>query len=314
MVSVDNQELFQKYYQVEYDFNTASLTEEDIDNIKALVKEKRVDYGLAPIGEKIFEWIMEQNENLRFELVDFDSEKIDALLYIPQSGFDKAYIVLNSKKPFVNQIFAAAHEYYHYIKDYEKIKREPYICNFAALQGVNEKRACRFAAEFLLPEDALRMEIRRFKRNVLGSLECKMAFENYAVVSMFLTMKYQVPLKAAMYRLYEEHYIENIEEYIQNYVFIKKVLQEVKITEERVKPLYACTNNYFTANSLIYRQMKLAYDAGYVSREEILKDAERLGLDRELIYEFFDEITDIDEEEDDTELMNYIQQMWRQES
>lgn len=58
MVSVDNQKLFEKYYQAEYDFNTASLTEEDIDHIKELVKEKRVNYALAPMGEKVFGWNM----------------------------------------------------------------------------------------------------------------------------------------------------------------------------------------------------------------------------------------------------------------
>lgn len=314
MVSVDNQELFKKYYQTEYDFNTASLTEEEIDNIKELVKEKRVNYALAPIGEKIFDWIMEQNANVRFELVNFDSEKIDGLLYIPQSGLDKAYIVLNSKKPLINQIFTAAHEYYHYITDYAKIKKEPYICNFSALENINEKKASRFAAEFLLPEDALRNEIKLFKKRVPGPRKQKMEFEDYAVISMYLTIKYQMPLKAVIYRLYEENYIENIDKYIQNYSFIKSILQEIKVFEKQVKHLYGCKNNHFAANSLIYRQMKLVYDAGYASREEIIEDARLLDLDLQLIYDFFEEIADTDEDEDDTELINYVKQIWRKES
>ena len=56
-----------------------------------------------------------------------------------------------------------------------------------------------------------------------------MIFEDYAVLSIFLTLKYQLPLKAVIYRLYEEHYIDKIDEYIQNYQFIKGVLQEVKV-------------------------------------------------------------------------------------
>ena len=47
-----------------------------------------------------------------------------------------------------------------------------------------------------------------------------MIFEDYAVLSIFLTLKYQLPLKAVIYRLYEEHYIDKIDEYIQNYQFI----------------------------------------------------------------------------------------------
>lgn len=313
MISVNNQELFEKYYQVEYDFNTTSLTEEDIDGIKELAREKRVSYALAPMGEKVFDWIMEQNANVRFELVDFDSEKIDGLLYIPQSGYDKAYIVLNSKKPLINQIFAAVHEYYHYITDYATIKKEPYICNFSALENVNEKKASRFAAEFLLPEDALRNEVRIFKRRIAGPEKREMAFEDYAVIGIYLTVKYQLPLKAVIYRLYEEHYIENIDKYIQNYSFIKSILQEVKIFEKQVKHLYGCRNNHFEANSFIYRQMKLVYDSGYASREEILADARLLDLDLQLINDFFDEITDADEDEDDTELVDFVRQIWRKE-
>lgn len=74
MSSIDHNELFEQYYQNEYDFNTASLS----------------------------------------------------------------YIILNSKKPLINQIFTAAHEYYHYIKDYQKFKEMPYICDFSMLQDVNE--------------------------------------------------------------------------------------------------------------------------------------------------------------------------------
>lgn len=84
--------------------------------------------------------------------VAFDSEKIDGMLYVPTTGKERAYIILNSKKPLINQIFTAAHEYYHYIKDYQKFKEMPYICDFSMLQDVNEMKACRFAAELLLLE------------------------------------------------------------------------------------------------------------------------------------------------------------------
>lgn len=311
MISVNNQELFEQYYQREYDFNTNSLCEDEVDSIKALVKEKRVDYALAPIGEKIFGWITEQDTNIHFEAVDFDSDKIDGLLYIPQSGYDKAYIVLNSKKPLINQIFTAAHEYYHYVKDYAIIKKEPYICNFSALSSVNEKRASRFAAEFLLPEEALRAEIKVFKKRMSGKRNREMFFEDYAIFSIYLTLKYQLPLKAVIYRLYEEHYIDKIDEYIQNYQFIKGVLQEVKVFHEQVDYLYNCKNLYIENNSLIYRQMKLVYDNGYASRDELVKDAEILELDKTLVEGFFDDINEEDiDEDDDIELARCLSDIW----
>lgn len=311
MISVNNQELFEQYYQREYDFNTNSLCEDEVDSIKALVKEKRVDYALAPIGEKIFGWITEQDTNIHFEAVDFDSDKIDGLLYIPQSGYDKAYIVLNSKKPLINQIFTTAHEYYHYVKDYAIIKKEPYICNFSALSSVNEKRASRFAAEFLLPEEALRAEKKVFKKRMPGKRNQEMFIEDYAIFSIYLTLKYQLPLKAVIYRLYEEHYIDKIDEYIQNYQFIKGVLQEVKVFHEQVDYLYNCKNPYIENNSLIYRQMKLVYDNGYASRDELVKDAEILELDKTLVEGFFDDINEEDiDEDDDIELARCLSDIW----
>lgn len=164
MSSIDHNGLFEQYYQKEYDFNTASLSLDEIADIKKLVREKRVDYAQAPMGTGVFSWILKQNSNIRFELVPFDSEKIDGMLYIPTTGKERAYIILNANKPLANQIFTAAHEFYHYVKDYQRFKETPYICDFSLLKDVNEKKACRFAAELLLPEDALLHEIQDYCR------------------------------------------------------------------------------------------------------------------------------------------------------
>lgn len=309
MTSIDNQKLFQQYYQNEYDFNTSSLTEKDVDDIKQLVKEKRVNYALAPIGEKIFDWISEQVPNIRFELVEFESEKIDGMLYIPQNGSDRAYIILNSKKPFINQIFTTVHEYYHYIRDYSKIKETPYICNFTALENVNEKRASRFAAEFLLPEEALRNEIRLYRVGQGKTIRDALSFDDYATICIYLTIKYQLPLKAAIYRLYEENYIKDINDYIDNYNFMKNVLQEVQILKKQVEHLYSCENQYLTTNRSVYRQMKKVYEEGLASREEIMNDAELLNMDMNMICGFFEQIED-DEDEDDSEMLEYVKQLW----
>lgn len=136
MSSIDHNELFEQYYQNEYDFNTASLSLDEIAEIKKLAREKRVDYNLAPMGTGVFNWILKENSNIRFERVAFDSEKIDGMLYVPTTGKERAYIILNSKKPLINQIFTAAHEYYHYIKDYQKFKEMPYIFDYKCKAGV----------------------------------------------------------------------------------------------------------------------------------------------------------------------------------
>ena len=124
MSDINYKELFEHYYQKDYDFNTSSLSAEQIKDIKQTARQMRVDYALAPMGTSIFNWILNQNSNIRFELVPFDSENIDGMLYVPTTGKDCAYIILNVNKPLINQIFTAAHEFYHYIKDYKKMAED----------------------------------------------------------------------------------------------------------------------------------------------------------------------------------------------
>lgn len=307
MTSIDNNEIFEQYYQTEYDFNTASLTLNEIAEIKRLAREKRVDYASAPMGTGVFNLIQRQSQEIRFELVSFESEKIDGMLYIPTSGQERAYIILNSNKPLVNQVFTAAHEFYHYIKDYQVFKERPYICDFSILKDVNEKKACRFAAELLFPEEALKREINDYCRR-LNIKEVKTRdFAQIASFIIIMTVKYQMPLKAVIYRLAEEKYIGNVKEYIENYDFIKKVLQEIKIFDKQVSELYSTDNNFIIPYSMTYQDMEKAFSTGNASKEEILRDAEILSLDMNIVNDFVsreDEVSD--DEMDDEELFSII--------
>jgi len=307
MTSIDNNEIFEQYYQTEYDFNTASLTLNEIAEIKRLAREKRVDYASAPMGTGVFNLIQRQSQEIRFELVSFESEKIDGMLYIPTSGQERAYIILNSNKPLVNQVFTAAHEFYHYIKDYQVFKERPYICDFSILKDVNEKKACRFAAELLFPEEALKREINDYCRR-LNIKEVKtLDFAQIASFIIVMTVKYQMPLKAVIYRLAEEKYIGNVKEYIENYDFIKKVLQEIKIFDKQVSELYSTDNNFIIPYSMTYQDMEKAFSTGNASKEEILRDAEILSLDMNIVNDFVsreDEVSD--DEMDDEELFSII--------
>lgn len=307
MTSIDNNEIFEQYYQTEYDFNTASLTLNEIAEIKRLAREKRVDYASAPMGTGVFNLIQRQSQEIRFELVSFESEKIDGMLYIPTSGQERAYIILNSNKPLVNQVFTAAHEFYHYIKDYQVFKERPYICDFSILKDVNEKKACRFAAELLFPEEALKREINDYCRR-LNIIEVKtLDFAQIASFIIIMTVKYQMPLKAVIYRLAEEKYIGNVKEYIENYDFIKKVLQEIKIFDKQVSELYSTDNNFIIPYSMTYQDMEKAFSTGNASKEEILRDAEILSLDMNIVNDFVsreDEVSD--DEMDDEELFSII--------
>lgn len=305
MSSIDHKEIFEQYYQNEYDFNTESLSTTEIADIKRLVREKRVDYNLAPLGAGVFDWILKQNGNIRFERVSFNSEKIDGLLYIPTTGKERAYIILNSNKSLINQIFTAAHEYYHYIMDYQKFRQMPYICDFSALKDVNEMKASRFAAELLLPEEAISREIQDYLCLKNMSRD-ELDFRDFAAMIIVLTVKYQIPLKAVIYRFYEEHHIHNIDEFIKNYEFIKKVLKEIKIFEKKVDVLYSNENNYVLPYSSTYEDMEKAFITGNASKENILEDATALELDMAMIKDFLVEEDEIEDDDDDEELFSII--------
>lgn len=309
MSSIDYKEVFEQYYQGEYDFNTESLSLIEIADLKKLVREKRVDYNLAPMGIGIFDWILKQNSNIRFELVSFDSEKIDGLLYIPNTGKERAYIILNSNKPLINQIFTAAHEYYHYIMDYQKFKQMPYICDFSALKDVNEMKASRFAAELLLPEEAISREIQDYLRMKNISKD-ELDFGDFAAMIIFMTVRYQLPLKAVIYRFYEEQHICNIDEFIENYEFIKKVLKEIKKFGKVVEILYNNENDYVLPYSSTYEDMEKAFTTGNASKDNVLEDAAKLGMDMNVIYDFLTEEEDIDDDDDDDELFSIINAKW----
>lgn len=306
MSSIDNKELFEKYYQTEYDFNTTSLSIDEIDAIKKLAREKRVDYASAPMGSGVFELIQKQSSDIRFELVSFESDKIDGMLYIPTTGKERAYIILNSNKPLVNQIFAAAHEFYHYIKDYQLFKEKPYICDFGTLKDVNEKKACRFAAELLFPEEALHREVRDYCRSLQVAEFKSLGFNQIASFIIVMTVKYQLPLKAVIYRLEEENYIEEVKKYIENYEFIKKVLQEIQIFSERVSVLYGTVNNFIIPYSKTYQDMETAFMTGNASKDDIVEEAKILSLDMDLINELVEQDEILDDEDDDEELFSII--------
>lgn len=298
---VNYEELFEKYFQKKYDFDTNALSQEQVEDIKALVREKRADYALAPMGTDIFDWILKQSKELRFELIPFDSERIDGMLYIPNARRNRAYIVLNANRPLINQIFAAAHEYYHYLRDYQKLREKPFICDLSALRDVNEKMASRFAAELLLPEEALRSELRRYCAAVKHGKPETMDFDDFAVLSILLTIRYQLPLKAVFYRLKEEGYINELDKYIDNYDFIKKALQEIEITKKRAEELYGTENKYVIPYGSTYADMENAFEAGTATREAILRDAEKLQMDMSVVHAFLEQESD-EPEDDDEEL------------
>ena len=136
---------------------THELSVKEIEDIKELAREKRVVLGFsndAPIANDLA-LVLEKLLITPIELpIKGNGEKLtfSAMLLCSQS---ETFIGINTADYFDKQIFAIAHELYHF---YTKTRS---IQNWQEGNGDDEieTRANRFAAEFLLPEESFKRRI-----------------------------------------------------------------------------------------------------------------------------------------------------------
>jgi Zn-dependent peptidase ImmA (M78 family) len=157
--------------------NFVVLDEFQIEKIRKLASEKRLALGFVgetPIANDIFMIL----DNMNIILLEYPIESENnkpafsaALMYSEEGGQKLVFIGLNTADFFDKQIFATAHELYHF---YTKTGT-PHI---SRLDNENndaiEAQANRFAAEFLLPKNILESIIlREFKTSSLLKVQSK---------------------------------------------------------------------------------------------------------------------------------------------
>ncbi len=152
------------------------LSAQDIESIRELAEKKRFSLGFAgdpPIANDIHTIL----EKLDIILLEFpieakkDKSAFSAVILCSQeSGERLVFIGLNTADYFDKQIFAIAHELYHYFtKTGSHLSRQDGQEN-----DVVEAKANRFAAEFLLPENVLRRRVfEEFKSYSLAGIQTK---------------------------------------------------------------------------------------------------------------------------------------------
>jgi Zn-dependent peptidase ImmA (M78 family) len=150
--------------------NGITLNELQVENIRNLARDKRQALGFigeTPIANDIYTII----ENLNIKLLEYPIKSEEgkpafsaALMYSQEDGEELVFIGLNTADYFDKQIFALAHELYHfYTKTGSHLSRLEDEEN-----NLVEAQANRFAAEFLLPERVLRSIVfREFKTSSL---------------------------------------------------------------------------------------------------------------------------------------------------
>ena len=180
------------------------LTELQIDEIKKTADKERRKFGIidAPIAGDLF-MLLEQEGIAICQYPFLTSEKshTDANITRFETGSDQMiFIGLNTAIYHDEQIFALAHELYHYITQTGKA----YETDMDEEDKRTEKMADRFAAELLLPSEILNhMIIEQFKTSCLKKVSDLRLLRFIAR----LQSEWWLPYRALVLRLNEEKYI-----------------------------------------------------------------------------------------------------------
>lgn len=155
--------------------HSTTLNQIQLQKIRKLAMEKRRILGFigeTPIANDIFTIL----DNIEILLLEHpiqpsheDSTFSAVLMYSTEGDQELAFIGLNTADFFDKQIFAIAHELYHYY-----IKTGSHLSRPSKENNMVEIEANRFAAEFLLPENILEgIILDEFKTTCLHHLQIR---------------------------------------------------------------------------------------------------------------------------------------------
>ncbi len=231
------------------------LNEVQLEDIRKLAEEKRRNLGFVgetPIANDIFTIL----DNIGILLLEYpiksDSEKpafSASLMYFTENDKELAFIGLNTSDYFDKQVFAIAHELYHfYTKAGSHLSRPSEEEN-----NLVETAANRFAAEFLLPESTLKsIVLSEFK---VSSLEKKQTKTLLRFIAR-LQCTWWLPYRSIVKRLKEISAISD-EQYNKLYTINERDINGDygrigrAINEELFLKLNKTTNNISTSPKYI---------------------------------------------------------------
>lgn len=194
--------------------NLVVLDQQQIYDVKKLASDTRQLFGVypnVPIGSDI-RLLLEKKDILLCEYPYPDTEGTHTYGNITWMKTDKetiTFIGLNTSSYYDEQIFAIAHEIYHYTTKTGKA----YMPDMDYEDTLTEKQADRFAAELLLPAEALKAVV----KDTFNTTNMFMISENTALRFIArIQCDWWLPYQAIINRLYEEDII-NGEQYEKLY-------------------------------------------------------------------------------------------------
>lgn len=183
----------------------AVLTEEQIAEIKKLADNTRKEFGVfgdVPIAKDIFMLLEKKGIVLcQYPFQTEEKSHMDANITWFETEYGSlTFIGLNTSLYYDEQIFALAHELYHFITKTGKA----YEADEENEDRTTEKMADRFAAELLLPDEVLRSRvISQFKTSDLSGVTELQLLRFIAR----LHEEWWLPYRSIVFRIWEEGYI-----------------------------------------------------------------------------------------------------------
>ena len=168
------------------------------------------------------------------------------------TALEKPFVAINSSISIDCQVFAAAHELYHIW-----FEQNPDILPADLLneqnKKVNEKKANRFAAEFLVNEQLLRQEIELYQIQ-------EITIKNILQLAALFTVPYRTMVK----RLYEIGQITRG----QQQIFLKETEEDIEIYSKKYAIPRQTADERVTMDNLVELAAE-AYDKGCITYEKL---------------------------------------------
>lgn len=286
--------------------NAFVLNEQQIFEVKRLASDVRRLFGVhpnVPIGSDI-RLLLEKKDVLLCEYPYPDSKGTHTYGNITwiKSGDDIiTFIGLNTSSYYDEQIFAIAHEIYHYTTKTGKA----YTPDVEYEDQLTEKMADRFAAELLLPAEALLASV----SDLFGSSDLYDVPNNKVLRFVArIQCDWWIPYQAIINRMYEENII-SIEQYNNLYELdcrsgngvYRRILRSMD--SEISELLNKRTKNIGISNKVIETIIS-NFEDGLIDESEFIeklalfgKKPDDFGFDMQI--EFDEDLKDLFESEDD---------------
>lgn len=201
------------------------LDEYEIEEIRKLVSGERQKLGFmdkTPIANDLSTVLDDLNIILLEHPIESESEKqvfSAAMMYSKEGGKELVFIGLNTADYYDKQLFAIAHELYHYYT-----KTGLHLSRQESEENIVEAKANRFAAEFLLPENTLKsIVVESFKTSSLEYINLQIIIRFIARLQCTWWLPYRSVVKrlreinAISMQQYNELYKMNERDFTSDY-------------------------------------------------------------------------------------------------